>query len=249
MRQTLLATAALLALAAAPAHAGFTVSAALGGAPDGILGVVKQNFDSLTPLAGPGTSPSPTVVGGLTITFGPNSQVATLPNAGGTYAAPFLSGGNGVGFGAGGGDQADGQNATPYLTAFAGSSITIAFGSDLKYLGLLWGSVDSYNSIELYNNGGLVTTITGGAVAAIAAISPNGSQAADGTIYVNIAGTNGSVFDEARFISGQPAFEFDNLAFAAFVPPGGDPNEVPAPAALGLFGLGLLGLAALRRRR
>jgi len=29
---------------------------------------------------------------------------------------------------------------------------------------------------------------------------------------------------------------------------GGDPLDVPAPAALGLFGLGLLGLAALRRR-
>jgi hypothetical protein len=251
MRSFFLAGAALLALSAGtPAKAVIVFGAALGGAPDNVAGVVKQNFDGLPVNAGtPGTSPSPTVIAGqMSIAFAANSQVAQ-GNVSGVYAPPFLSGGNGVGFGPGGADQADGANATPYLTAFGGSSFTVTFAGDLKYLGLLWGSVDTYNTLELYLDGVLVKTITGTEVAASAAIAPNGSQSADGSVYVNIAAQGTSKFDEARFISGQPAFEVDNFAFATFVPPGGDPSEVPAPAALGLFGLGLLGLAALRRRR
>jgi MYXO-CTERM domain-containing protein len=51
--------------------------------------------------------------------------------------------------------------------------------------------------------------------------------------------------------NGNPAKDvvIDQVYIIAGNPGGGDPDVIPTPAALGLFGLGLLGLAAARRRR
>ena len=120
--------------------------------------------------------------------------VTTTPSAGvvqggvsGLYAAPYLSGGNGSGFGPGGTDQADGPDATPYITAGStganpNSAVTLVFPSLEQYMGILWGSVDTYNTLSLYNGDTLVGTITGSDVIA----SPDGNQGVDGTVYVNI---------------------------------------------------------------
>jgi len=98
--------------------------------------------------------------------------------------------------------------------------------------------VDSYNTLSFYDGATLVGSLTGGQVTA----SPNGNQGVNGTLYVNITST--LPFDRVVATSSAFAFEFDNIAFNRT-----DPTAVPAPAALGLFGIGLVGLALARRRR
>jgi hypothetical protein len=88
-------------------------------------------------------------------------------------------------------------------------------------LRLVWGSPDSYNTLEFYNGASLVDSVLGGA------ISGN-------SLLVTIST---SAFDRVRFISGSPAFEYANV------------SAVPLPAG-GLLLLGALGgITALRRRK
>ena len=77
-------------------------------------------------------------------------------------AAPWLSGGNGAGFG-----NADGADTTTYLTsgkdglANPGAMVAMTFDSDQQYFGLLWGSVDAYNTLRTASG---VSMILGGLV-------------------------------------------------------------------------------------
>jgi hypothetical protein len=145
-----------------------------------------------------------------------------------------------MGFGAGGTDQADGADTTRYITSGSntsalGAGATFTFANDQLYFGLLWGSVDNYNTLTFYNNDVVVGTITGSDVMA----NPNGNQGAGGTTYVNINST--LAFDKVVATSTSFAFELDNIAFSE--------NRIPEPASLALVGLGLLGMGAARRRR
>lgn len=217
------------------ANAALMIVSSVGGAP---TGVVKENFDGLT-LGSVSGQVTPT---GITVNFTPNAAAVTGSKSG-TYAAPFLSGGNGLGFGPGGTDQANGADATTYLTSgstgsAAGAAVALVLPFEAKYLGVLWGSVDDYNTLTFYNGAILVGTLTGLDVDA----SPTGDQGPDGTRYVNINST--LAFDRVVATSSRFAFEFDNVAF----------NEtpivgVPEPMTLTLFGAGLLGLGLARRGR
>jgi hypothetical protein len=238
LRHVLQAGLFMAALLPAAANAAFTIVSSVGGSP---TGTTKENFDSLTL----GTL-SPQVTGtGITVLIQPNAQVV-VGSAPGIYAAPNLSGGNGAGFGPGGTNQPDGANSTPYLTA--GSTGAIGFGSasielllpvEAKYLGLLWGSIDGYNTLSFYDGAMLIGSITGSDVAPL----PNGDQGPDGTRYVNINST--IAFDRVVATSSQFAFEFDNVAF------NDKPIniEVPEPGTIAILGSALLGLGIMRRRR
>jgi len=116
-------------------------------------------------------------------------------------------------------------------------------GGTYSYLGLQWGSMDTYNQIQFYSGATLVGTVTGGAgPAGVSRDSGTGGQTDwENNAYVNISSTQ--AFDRIRISSfsgfggASPyAFELDNLAVA-----------VPLPGAVLLGALGLL--AAGRKLR
>lgn len=219
-----------LALSATGANAALVVNSSVGGAPN-LPGIVTYvNFDNLTP----GTAVDGSTSGGITLTFNGNSQVASVPNQPGTFAAPVLSGGNGLNFGSP--NQANGQDTTPYLSTGT-SSIEMVFGGLQSFFGMLWGSVDTYNTLQFFDGATLVGTLTGSQVIGVA----SGDQTADGTVYINVNST--LQFDRVVASSTSFAFEFDNVAYAA------TRTDVPAPGALALLGLGLVGIGAVSRRR
>jgi len=232
--------AVITAASIGTASAALSVSGSVGGAP---TGVILDNLDWLALGSAGGVSPQ----SGITVNLTPGAQ-AVQGSVAGQYAAPFLSGGNGTGFGNPiGSNQPDGVNTTTYLTtgstgAIAASQVEILLpgnaGAGYLYFGLLWGSVDSYNTLSFFDGASLVGSITGSDVTA----SPNGDQGVEGTLYVNITSTES--FNRIVATSSQFAFEFDNIAFNRSIP-----VPVPAPGPLALLGLGLLGAASLRRRR
>lgn len=239
-RSLLCAGAAVFVLCAARAEASpLSWTSSVGGAP---TGVVLENFDTLT--VGGASFLQPLTPSGIQVQFTGTAGVVQGALSG-RYAAPSLSGGNGAGFGAGGGDQANGANATPYLTsgsttAGANSAMTLILPAEVTYFGLLWGSVDAYNTLSFYDGDALLGSITGGQVTAL----PNGDQGPGGTRYVNITSTLG--FDRVVATSNGWAFEFDNVAFSIVPPPA---LGVPEPGTLALLGAGLVGLGVVRRRR
>jgi hypothetical protein len=194
-----------------------TINASVGGVPGGAD--VYLNFDDAVPGNGTYTTPN-----GITVTFADGGH-AVQGHLSGQYAAPFLSGGNGLNFGS----QPNGADETTYLASgAAGSSVTFGLTGATRYMGLLWGSVDSYNTLTFYSGAMQVGQFTGADVTGLA----NGDQGERGTYYVNINLSDS--FDRVVATSSSYAFEFDNVAFSK------NPLGVPEPGSVGVFLLGLL---------
>lgn len=207
------------------------ISASVGGAPVGAG--MYENFDNLAGTGGLSAQ-------GITVTFsGTGAGAITLPDAPGYYAAPFISGSNGTPFG----DlHANGRDETQYLTTGIGE-VTLQLAESHQYFGLLWGSVDDYNSLSFYSGTTLLFNFTGHDVDALA----NGNQGADGTLYVNI--NSDTPFDRVIASSTSYGFEFDNVALSVNSIGLPEIGVVPEPGTLALLGLGLLAGVVARHRR
>ncbi len=196
----------------------FTISA---GSP---LSSGLINFSSFTPTAGAIPSAANTVNGftdGIA-TYGatPTSDgVVVSGNRANVYAAPTGSTG-------------------PYLTigslAPRPADVDITFNKLMDGFGLLWGSIDTFNSITFFTQGAGAITYTGTQVGAALGITPNGRT----TSYVTFNAENADqFFTGVRLASSGVAFESDNHSY----------RIVPTPALLpGLIGMGV---AALRRKK
>jgi hypothetical protein len=127
---------------------------------------------------------------------------------------------------------------TNYLVAQPGNQVNITFASPQIQFNLLWGSVDTFNSlsIELCNRYtcGAAVEVTGSRIAA----AVGGGFAADGTTSAFVELSDSSPFNEIILATSGIAFEFVPGSVAA-----------PEPATLGIFATGLVGIGPFRRRR
>lgn len=229
VKKLLLSSALLVALVGSQLAnaATVTLTSVIGGAA---TGSVKQSFDSLA--AG---SSADVTLGAMTIDFSGASKVVN-GSVGGQYAAPYVSNQNMLGFG----PLFTGADNTNYLTVGAGANIKLSFTSTQKYFGLLWGSVDTYNSIKFYKGAAEVGSFTGANVTA----SANGNQGQNGTFYVSFNDvTVGGGFDSIVLRSSSNAFEFDNVSYNT------RSNVPDAASTFGLLGLVVGAMAFLRRRK
>ena len=134
--------------------------------------------------------------------------------------------------------------STPYFsvpqTGGAGSATldwSGAFGTAIKSFSFYWGSIDTYNSVELLDAGGQAFyTLAGGAIP-----PANGNQTAafsNRRVFFTLA--PGEAISGLRFNSSGIAYEIDSIALESAVPE-------PQTWALLVGGFAMIGLAARRR--
>ena len=122
---------------------------------------------------------------------------------------------------------------------------TFDFGFATNAFGMLWGSVDSYNTFDLLLGGSVVGSVTGSQVAASAGVTSStngGNFNIDRFVLFN--GVNGTEFDAIRFDTTNFGFETDGHHVGA-----SSPATVPGPMPLALFAFGLAGIALFGKRR
>jgi hypothetical protein len=197
-----------------------------------------------TPVAGEGQYTN--IQGATTINFNdgiaPSSGLVTYSatngivqgSVGGQYASPFGNNSKYLTISPTGA-QDNGQN-------FAGNSgdVTINFAQGLDYFGFYWGSVDTYNFVDVYSGSNLLQTFNGSNVPGAPA---NGQQSGDvNNVYVNLLANAGQTFDKVVFRSTGRAFETDNHSYRV--------ASVPEPGSiLGLLAFGAVSVGSLLKRK
>jgi hypothetical protein len=117
---------------------------------------------------------------------------------------------------------------------------------NLISISFYWGSIDSYNFVDVLGAGGATIFSISGSM-----LPPsNGNQGLPSTNRrVNFVADAGEVITGLRLRSTGVAFEFDNFAASPVFDPGGGAVPEPATWAMLMAGFGLVGVTARRRRR
>jgi len=150
-----------------------------------------------------------------------------------------------------------GNTAPVYLTTNSGTSTasspsansyTLKFATAESYLGLLWGSIGIGDLLTFYNTGGSVVAQITGQDAINAATGYNGAMGArgfGGSQYTLINFLNGATFQSVTFSQTiAAAFETANIQYGTT-----NVSPIPEPGSIALFGIGMAGFAAARRRK
>lgn len=193
---------------------------------------VSAGAVTVTSLAG---APDPGPVAGQTIAIDFDS---------GLPAGVLLSGNGSIVSGSSSMHAVPAGGSTPYLsvpqTGGAGSATldwSAAFGTAIKSFSFYWGSIDTYNSLDLLDAGGQsFYTLAGGSIP-----PANGDQSAPYTNRrVFFALAPGEAVSGLRFNSSGIAYEVDSIAIESAVPE-------PSTWALLVGGFAMVGYAARRR--
>ena len=139
---------------------------------------------------------------------------------------------------------AGGSSCFGYVSSALTPNTATLSTPNLQSISFYWGSIDTYNSVDVLGAGGTnIYTIAGGALP-----PSNGNQGAPATNRrVNFVAGAGEIITGLRLTSTGIAFEFDTFAAENAITPGGGVPE-PATWAMLLAGFGLVGVSARRRR-
>ncbi len=128
-------------------------------------------------------------------------------------------------------------STVPVSTSATPLSVTVNFnGLHYNYFGLWWGSMDTYNTLEFL--GANMTTVVETVLGTTFSDGSGAQDLAKTNQYINFYGMPD--FYGFRMTSTNYAFETDNIAVGL--------NVVPEPLTVILLGLGLVGLAGVRRK-
>jgi hypothetical protein len=216
-----------LTWAAPAARADLTIlSSSTTGGP--LPGAIYTNFNN---FAVPSNATQTTTTG-VVVSF--SGSATTANTSDNTHARPYINTPT-LQAAPFGNPQGPGPDLATYLSTGIGS-VTMTLPGTEHYFGVLWGSVDAYNTLSFFNGATLVGSVTGSQVLA----NPVGDTGPAGTVYANFGSIQG--FTSVVATSSQLAFEFDNIAFS--------PNViVPEPSTFALAIVGAAGMIAYGRRR
>lgn len=138
-------------------------------------------------------------------------------------------------------------NGAPYLYVGGGKTASATFSLNSIVFGMTWGSIDTYNVLQLTTDTNQVYTINGGDLITVLQSNPalpnllirNGVQGGENTGYqadVLFQVLSGKIIS-AVLTSKTAAFEVANV------------SSIPLPPALLLFGSGLMALAGVARKK
>jgi hypothetical protein len=123
-----------------------------------------------------------------------------------------------------------------YTSSALGTGIATLSTPSLKSIGFYWGSIDTYNFVEILGPGNSVLFATSGS-----SFPNGGNQVISATNRrVTFSADPGEVIRGIRFRSTGVAFEIDDIAAT--------PIPEPASWAMLILGFGTVGMASRRRR-